>query len=243
VVDRAHGDPVRHDRLTAVGVLLDVRRVKELAVAEAAQGALGPVGREHLAAEDRLVQAPADDPLGVFAPADQVGRGQVHLGPPLVAELLERQDELLLLGLLVDEPHGRLDQVDAGADASEPRERLAELHGSAERDVVGVVRVGAAPLVPRIAVLADVVLIRPVLRAGSVCGQDGEGGLEVPDLPNPGLADQGDPAAVELGALEVVPGGHAGADGELGEEGEGGGSEPVVVVGRADHGGSIARSS
>ena len=72
VVDRAHGDPVGDDRLTALGILLDVRRVQGLAVAQAAEGALGPVGREHLTAEDRLVQPLADGALGVLAPAEEV---------------------------------------------------------------------------------------------------------------------------------------------------------------------------
>jgi hypothetical protein len=51
-------------------------------------------------------------------------------------------------------------EVDAGLHALEPRDRLAELHRPAKGDVVGVPGVGTAPLVPRVAVRADVVLVR-----------------------------------------------------------------------------------
>ena len=93
VVDRAHGDPVRDDRLAAVRILLDVRDVQELAGAEAVQGALGPIGLEHPAAGERLVQPLADGPLGVLTPADEVRGSRERLRPPRLAPDLVEGEE------------------------------------------------------------------------------------------------------------------------------------------------------
>ena len=60
-----------------------------------------------------------------------------RLSPIARAWSRRAQDELVPIGLLIDEPDGDVYQVDAGLDALEPRERLAELHRPAERDVVG----------------------------------------------------------------------------------------------------------
>ena len=84
------------------------------------------------------MQALADGPLGALAPADEIRGGRERpRPPPLAHDFVEGKDELVPLGLLGDEPDGRLDQVHAAADASEQRERLAELHRPAGRDVVG----------------------------------------------------------------------------------------------------------
>src|SRR5207244_1230466 len=56
VVDRAHGDPIRNDRLAALRIGPDVRSVQQFTAAKPAQGALGLIGEEHTVAEDALVQ-------------------------------------------------------------------------------------------------------------------------------------------------------------------------------------------
>jgi len=56
VVNRAHGHPVRQDRLAALRVLLDVGSVEEGRVAQAAQRAAAPVCEQHAVPERTLVE-------------------------------------------------------------------------------------------------------------------------------------------------------------------------------------------
>ena len=173
---------------------------------EPAESALGPVSRKHAAAKHPLVQPPADDRQGVLGPKREVGRGQQCLRPPLLAHrLVERQDELVPLGLLANEPHRDMDQVDAGLDALQPGERFAELHRSPERKVVGVFCVGAAPLVPRVVVGPDVVLVRTILGPQAVGREDRQGRVVPAHLPDARLPNERDPAPIELETLQVVP--------------------------------------
>jgi len=60
VVQGAHGDPNRDDRLTAPSVRLDMCGPEELPPAESAQRTLPIVGEEDLSAEDSLVKPGPD---------------------------------------------------------------------------------------------------------------------------------------------------------------------------------------
>ena len=57
MMNRAHRDTVRDDRLASIPVFLDVRSVEKLGVSEAAQGALASVCRQDAMPEPGLMQA------------------------------------------------------------------------------------------------------------------------------------------------------------------------------------------
>lgn len=114
VMDGAHRDPLRHDGLAAVGVLLDVGRVEQLRVLQATQGAAAAVRDQHPVPEHSLVETLADDHLGIAPTGREVGgmgKQIAHRLPLLPHSVIERHDELVLGGLLTHEMH-RVDGVE-----------------------------------------------------------------------------------------------------------------------------------
>jgi hypothetical protein len=65
VVNLAHRDAVRNDRLASFGVTEDVCGIEQLTMTEAAEGATIRVCEEYPLAEQRLVQALSHRPFGV----------------------------------------------------------------------------------------------------------------------------------------------------------------------------------
>ncbi len=65
VMDRTHGHAVRHDRVTALSVLLDVSGIEQLRVLEPAKGASRSICNKDAATEDPLVKACMDRHLRI----------------------------------------------------------------------------------------------------------------------------------------------------------------------------------
>jgi hypothetical protein len=86
VMQDAHGDSVRNNRLSTFAVLLDVRRVEEFGVSKVAKSTPPCVGRQHALAKDALVDAALHGRSCILASKRRVSwvRQEVALNGPVV---------------------------------------------------------------------------------------------------------------------------------------------------------------
>jgi hypothetical protein len=146
------------------------------------------------------VQAKARQALGV--PALVVRLRRVTRQEPL--RLVDGDDELQVGQLVGDEPHRINRLIDAGRNADEPDQRQAPAHGIAQRDVLGMGRVGPAVLVAQQPVGALGIVVRRALPRRGECRPEAQGGVEHRGLADPALAvEERDPSAAELEAGEL----------------------------------------
>src|SRR2546426_2668118 len=94
MVDSAHRNPVRHDGLTPVRVLLDVSSVEKRAVTEPAKSALRFVGEENTIPEWTLVEPLEHDPFGVSAGRVEWRELDQSLVPPTPHRFVQRHNKL-----------------------------------------------------------------------------------------------------------------------------------------------------
>ncbi|MDP9301747.1 MAG: hypothetical protein M3P43_12780 [Actinomycetota bacterium] len=210
MVNGAHRDPVGHDGLASLRVLFDMSSLEQLWYAQSTKGALAPVCLDDTTAEHRLMQPLSHDSLGVRTSKDEVWGREQRFGLPLLAHgLVESNNELLLLGFLLNEPDRNVNEIGAGFNAFKPGESLAKLHGSPEGNVIPMVAITSSPLVPRIAIRSDRIIVGSVFGSQSVRGQDREGGLMSFHLSNARLSDERNAHTLELEPLQLGPRGHA----------------------------------
>ncbi len=118
---------------------------------------------------------------------------------------IERVHELMLVGFLVDEPYREHGEVQTWCDPLKPDEREAAPHRTAQRDVLWVVALSAAPLVALVAVRTSFVCIWALVRTSGEDGSKAQGGIEHPGLPDAALnVHQRDALALELETRNVL---------------------------------------
>jgi len=88
MVDCAHGDPVRHDGLTTIRVLLDMRRIEKFGMTQTAECALSTVRGENTPPEVRLMESPTNHTQRVLATTDFIRSGEVDLALPSTLQTL-----------------------------------------------------------------------------------------------------------------------------------------------------------
>jgi hypothetical protein len=129
-------------------VLLDVRGVEKLRMPKATHGAALLVGDEYPPAEHALMKTLAGHCLGVLPSQGRVGWMEECRALPLIAKFsVDGDDELVVSWFLGDKTYRVDGRVNALSHTEEPDEGRSELHRTAERDVVVVVLLCAAPLV------------------------------------------------------------------------------------------------
>jgi hypothetical protein len=156
------------------------------------------------------MQASANHSLSVRSSKHEIWLREEHVRLPLLAHrLVERDDELLLILFLADEPDWDVDEIHPRFNAFKPTEGFAEVHGNAESNVVWMVSLASSPFVSRILVRSDCVIVWTILRSKSVRRQDREGGFISSYLSDTRLSDKWNPTTLELESLQFVPRGYA----------------------------------
>ncbi len=173
VVDRAHGDSVRHDWVSSLGVLFDVSSVEQFLMTKLAHCASGLICHKHPAPEHWLVESSPDGCHRVLPARRKVHgvrqKGRVELVP---CQCIEGKNELTIRGLFAHKPN-RIDRHEpARGHPNEPSQGLSVLHRSSERFVIESLRIRSLPLVAVVAVRSDLVRVRQIGRALPKCGSD-----------------------------------------------------------------------
>ena len=203
--------------------------------------ALAFVRQQDSAAEVRLMEAAPNDSQRILPSANLVRSSQHDFCCQAVSMLRQARPRIDGCRLLIDQPDREDRFVERRSDTDEPGQRLPEFHRRAECNVVGRLGVGSPPLVARIAVGTDVVLVGTILRTFAIGGQDREGGwVPLKDSNTAHVLLQRDPAALEGERPGDPPLTMPPVLAVSGQEGERGRTEFVVLVDRS-HARSIAQ--
>lgn len=136
VVDLAESKPVGHRwKSVLVSVGSDVRRVEQLTVAKAADGAASVVGRDHPSSKLGLVQSLPDDTLGVPALCAFSGATAKEADA-----LVKGEQELATIDEIIDDKDWRVRHVDPIPHLAEQDDGQAKLECSSQLGVVAVDR-------------------------------------------------------------------------------------------------------
>ena len=164
------------------------------------------VGDQNAIPEQALMQAPADGRFSVLSPKDKI-RGMQQVTLQLLAHgLVERHHKLMLIGLLLHEPHGVVGFKGSGGDSNQPDKRLLRGHRRSKSSVVVRGSIGAAPLVARVAVLSNAIVIRRHRGILHVRGENAYSCIEPGNLADASLLlDERDRLPVERERLELCP--------------------------------------
>jgi len=155
VMESAEREPVADEWLSSrLGIGDDVRRVKQLFMTQAAEGALSLIGLEHPLAESPLMQTDPNDP-GDVAPASTVSllADDVYFwGRPCrdkqMLRIVDGNRHGQVRRVIPDDVHGPRGQILAGHDAVKVRERKPALHRLSQSLVLRMIRIGPAIPVP-----------------------------------------------------------------------------------------------
>jgi hypothetical protein len=203
MVDRAHRHAVRDNGFAAVTVTLDMSGIEELHVSQPTHRALGGIGKKYSLPKEPLVDPFAHDSLDVLTAQLLVDWVKEISVPLLAGFLVESDNELMRVRLFgyqgdTDDRH-----VHTWSDSEKPDQRKLSIHGDSQSDVVVGIRICALPLVAKVVVWTDLVIVRTCLGITRVRGHDREGGVEARDRPNAALSDEGETTAFEDEAVEL----------------------------------------
>jgi hypothetical protein len=170
VMDLAHRDPVRDERVTAFGVAQDMSRVEKFSVAQRADRASVFVRVEDPRPEEWLMEPLTDRAVGIPAPGVQID--DVGAEPSVDLLPIQGDHELVHVWLLVDQPDGIDGEVDPGRNALKPDQGALLSIGSTEGDVVAMIGIFPPPFVAEVSVGAGNVVIRTLIGTFRVNGAE-----------------------------------------------------------------------